>query len=326
MNGQLHFDSDYLSHLLKLTGGHVPTPGPPPTDIAEIRKGAEAAVHAAFRTEPTPENIHRTVIPVTSFDGSTIEVHRFGTNEINPSDPGPAILYVHGGGMIAGSIEIYEPALSRYAVYYGIPFFGVEYRFAPELTGDGLVRDVYAALEHLVSHAKELGIDPARIAIMGDSAGGGIAAGTALMARDRNLQPPIAKQVLVYPMLDDRTPPPAPDSPLSKFLFIWDGARSTLAWAALLGKDKAGKEDADVPIYAAPSRAKDLSNLPETYVEVGGLDVFANEAIDYVGRLVRASVQTEFHLLPGIPHGHDTIPTTLGENVKEAKKRFLRDL
>lgn len=326
MSGSLHFDAELLSDMLAASGGQVPASAPLPTEISQLAQNIDKFVYAAFRRNPTPENIKRTSFDVESFDGASIKVHRFAVDNDLTNLPRPAVLYVHGGGMIASSVDTYDPVISRHASHTGIPFFAVEYRLAPELTGDGLVRDAYAALEFLHARAAELGINTSRIAIMGDSAGGGIAAGTALMARDKGIQPPLAKQVLMYPMLDDRTPAPAPDSPLGKFLFVWDGGKSEMAWGALLGKDKAGVEDADVSIYAAPGRATDLSNLPETYVEVGGLDMFASEAIAYVGKLVQANVQAEFHLLPGLVHGYDSAPTSLSKMGIQARYRFLKDL
>lgn len=325
MTGQLRYDPEYLA-ILEAAYGQAPVPTPPPSDIHEFRAMCEDLMRNVLRREPTPENITRRDILIKSHDGKTIQVRGYTVSGAVTDVPGPAVLYIHGGGMVSCDIEIYDPVVARHAARTGIPFFAVEYRLAPEQTGDGLVKDAYAALEYLSSHAAELGIDPARIAVMGDSAGGGIAAGTALMARDKNLHPPIAKQMLFYPMLDDRNPELGLENPQSKFHFIWGSRHSEIAYEALLGEDKAGKEEADVSVYAVPARATDLSNLPDTYLDVGGLDLFVSEAIAYAGSLAKANVQTEFHLWPGQVHGFDATPTSTTKAAYEARDKFLRTL
>jgi acetyl esterase/lipase len=132
-----------------------------------------------------------------------------------------------------------------------VRYFAVEYRLAPEHPFPTPLEDCYAALTWVNSHAVQLGVDPTRVAIMGDSAGGGLAAGVALLARDRGLQPPLAKQILINAMLDDRNQ--------SRFehlqgLATWDPDDNLTGWAAYLGRVEAGKPDADVSIYGAPSR------------------------------------------------------------------------
>jgi acetyl esterase/lipase len=143
-------------------------------------------------------------------------------------------------------------------------------------------------------------VDPARIAVMGDSAGGGLAAGVCLLARDRG-GPPVAQQLLIYPMLDDRAQ--MPDPQLLPFL-TWTYDDNVTGWAALLG-DSAGT-DAVSP-YAAPARATDVSGLPDTYIDVGDLDIFRDEDITYAQRLADAGVPTELHLHPGCPHAFETL-------------------
>jgi acetyl esterase/lipase len=205
--------------------------------------------------------------------------------------------------MIAGSVQTFQAALIMKVSQTGIPLFSVDYRIAPEHKNDGLVQDCYAGLIWLHQNAAKFNLDPKRIAVFGESAGGGIAAGVALMARDRNLQPPLAKQILVYPMLDDQNL--VPDQSLEPFAF-WTYVDNVTGWTALLG-DKAGKHDADVSCYAAPARAKSLAGLPPTYIDVGGLDIFRDEDMVYATRLARECVNTEFHLYPGVPHGFDLL-------------------
>jgi acetyl esterase/lipase len=174
----------------------------------------------------------------------------------------------------------------------------VDYRLAPEHPHPVPVEDAYLGLRWLHEHAAELGVDPARIAVMGDSAGGGLAAAVALLARDRH-GPALARQILVFPMLDDRT---APDPELAPFA-TWGYEDNLTAWTALLGEQVGGP---GVSPYAAPARAADLAGLPPAYVEVGQLDVFRDEDLAYAQRLSAAGVDVEFHLHPGAPHEFDT--------------------
>ena len=176
----------------------------------------------------------------------------------------------------------------------------VDYRTAPEHPHPTPVEDCYAALAWLAEQAPALGVDPARLAVMGDSAGGGLAAGVCLMARDRD-GPAVAQQLLIYPMLDDRPSPP--DPALMRFL-TWTYDDNLTGWGALLA-EKAGAQD--VSPYAAPARATDLTGLPDTYIDVGDLDIFRDEDMAYAQRLSGAGVPTEFHLHPGCPHIFETV-------------------
>jgi acetyl esterase/lipase len=187
-----------------------------------------------------------------------------------------------------------------YVAASGVPMLVVDYRTAPEHPHPTPVEDCYCALGWLADQAVTLGFDPARLAVMGDSAGGGLAAGVCLLARHRG-GPAVAQQLLIYPMLDDR--PSAPQPELLRFL-TWTYDDNLTGWGALLGEQAGGD---DVSPYAAPARAHDLSGLPDTYLDVGDLDIFRNEDIAYARRLSDAGVPTEFHLHPGCPHIFDTV-------------------
>lgn len=174
-----------------------------------------------------------------------------------------------------------------------------DYRVAPENRHPIPVEDCYAALIWLHSQAKDLGVDNSRITIVGLSAGGGLAAGVSLMARDRGLNPPIAKQILECPMLDDRNT--VADPKLMPFV-SWSWDDNWTGWNALLG----GEPGSDsVSEYAAPARAGNLTGLPETYIDVGTLDVFAKEDEAFARRLEEAGVRVEWHLYGGVPHGFE---------------------
>jgi acetyl esterase/lipase len=237
---------------------------------------------------------------LTAADGAELEGRWYRTDA---AQPGSAVLYLHGGGMIFGLEHLgslYDLAVREYVATSGVPMFVVDYRVAPEHPDPTPVEDCYSALLWLAENAPSLGVDPTRIAVMGDSAGGGLAAGVCLLARDRG-GPAIAQQLLSYPMLDDRTR--SPDPQLLPFL-TWTYDDNITGWEALLG-DRAGS-DAISP-YAAPARAGDLSGLPHTYIDVGDLDIFRDEDIIYARRLSDAGVPTELHLHPGCPHAFEAL-------------------
>ncbi|WP_089212504.1 alpha/beta hydrolase [Streptosporangium subroseum] len=211
----------------------------------------------------------------------------------------PGLYWIHGGGMIIGDPEMDDQRMVEYVVQLGCVAVSVDYRLAPEHPHPAPVEDCYAGLVWTAKNAAELGIDPDRLAVGGLSAGGGLAAGTVLLARDRG-GPALAFQLLVCPMLDDRNI--TPSSQEFAEAVVWNRGANLFGWTALLG-DAAGSDD--VSPYAAPARATDLSGLPPAYIDVGELEVFRDECIDYARRLVQAGVSTEFHLYPGAFHGFD---------------------
>jgi len=236
------------------------------------------------------------------------------------SRPGSAVLYLHGGGMIFGLEHlglVYDLAVRGYVATTGVPMLVVDYRIAPEHPHPTPVEDCYAALQWLAGNAATLGVDPARIGVMGDSAGGGLAAGVCLLARDRG-GPPIAQQLLIYPMLDDKAQ--TPDPQLLPFL-TWTYDDNVTGWAALLG-DAAGTDA--VSAYAAPARATDLSGLPDTYIDVGDLDIFRDEDITYARRLSDEGVPTELHLHPGCPHAFEALARRADVSQRAINDRLRR--
>jgi triacylglycerol lipase len=209
-----------------------------------------------------------------------------------------ALLHIHGGGYVLGIPEANDAANRATALALGIVVVSVDYRLAPETVWPGALEDCYAALVWMHDNAAELGIDPARIAIAGESAGGGHAAALALHARDRG-GPAICFQLLDAPMLDDRTGTTSDPHPHVGH-FVWTPEKNRFGWRALLGVEPGGP---DVPAAAVPARAADLSDLPPTFVSVGALDLFLEEDMDFVRRLTRAGVPAELHVIPGAYHG-----------------------
>jgi len=213
----------------------------------------------------------------------------------------PALLWIHGGGHLFGAPEQDDGANAALVRELGIVVAAARYRLGAEAPAPASADDCYAALEHLAEHAEELGIDARRIAVGGASAGGGIAAGVVLLAHDRG-RIPIACQLLVYPMLDDRTA--GRDDLDSLRVRMWTPKSNRLGWATYLGTEPGSD---DVPDYAAPARREDLTGLPPAWIGVGTLDLFHDEDVDYARRLERAGVPVELVVVPGAFHGFDQL-------------------
>lgn len=209
-----------------------------------------------------------------------------------------AILHIHGGGYVIGEPSVGDIANKGIVRELGCAIYSVDYRLAPETAHPGPVEDCYAALSYVVENAAALGVDAARIGVMGESAGGGLAAALALLARDRG-GPKLAFQHLIYPMLDDRTGVSSEPHPYTGG-FVWTPVQNRYGWGALLGHAPGG---GDVSHYAAPARAEDLAGLPPSFIAVGALDLFLEEDLEYARRLMRAGVPVELHVYPGAYHG-----------------------
>ncbi|OBA58383.1 esterase [Mycobacterium sp. 1100029.7] len=229
---------------------------------------------------------------------------------------GPAAVYnVHGGGFIAGDLEIDHAFNVELARALGVIVVSVDYRLAPETPFPGGLEDVYAGLVWTAKHADELAIDPQRIAILGMSAGGGLCAALALLARDRG-GPHIAFQFLSVPELDDRLVTASmtdfTDTPM------WSRPRAIVSWDSYLGPGRPGADD--VPIYAAPARATDLTGLPPAYVSVMHFDPLRDEGVAYALAMLAAGISVELHLFPGTFHGSMLIQDAAISKREQAEK------
>jgi acetyl esterase/lipase len=304
-----------LAPLLEALGG---IESPPIGDVETRRvNGHRMFDYVAARREPAEEvEVEHYSLPAV--DGTLLEAgwyHRPGMDK-----PGSAALYLHGGGMIFSLEHIgdmYDVTVREYVASSGVPMLVVDYRVAPEHPHPTPVEDCYAALRWLAENAPALGFDPDRLAVMGDSAGGGLAAGVCLMARDR-AGPAIAQQLLIYPMLDDRTT--TPDPQLLPFL-TWTYDDNITGWGALLG-DSAGTDR--VSQYAAPARADDVTGLPPTYIDTGDLDIFRDEDLTYARRLSDAGVPAELHLHPGCPHAFEALASRADVSQRAIDDRLRR--
>lgn len=235
--------------------------------------------------------------------------------------PFPVVYNTHGGGMVAGNNRTVELAceLAR-AEELGVAVVAVDYRLAPEHPDPAPIEDCYAGLVWTAEHAAELGLDDRRIVVSGNSAGGGLAAGLALLARDRG-GPALFGQMLQCPMLDDRC-----DTPSSAQLAragLWDGESNRTGWTALLG-DRRGT--GDVSCYAAPARAADVSGLAPLFLDVGSYEALRDEAVRYVSRVWRAGGDAELHVWSGAFHSFDEwVPEALvSKAANQARMAWLR--
>ncbi|MFG3442392.1 alpha/beta hydrolase [Nonomuraea sp. NPDC047897] len=280
-------------------------------DVAGVR----AQVHAMIAAAPPPgagvvaEDRH---VPGPQGQPDVrLRVHR----PEGPEEVRPCLYWIHGGGMMIGKPEMDDDLLAEFVRRLGCVVVAVDYRLAPEHPDPAPVEDCYAGLVWAAKNAAELGVDPDRLAVGGASAGGGLAAGTVLLARDRG-GPAVAFQLLVCPMLDDRNV--TPSSHEFTDAVMWNRAANLFGWRALLGERAGG---GDVSAYAAPARAEDLSGLPPAFVDVGELEVFRDEDVDYARRLLAAGVSTELHVYPGGFHGFDMLvpDAALSVRAKEAR-------
>ncbi|MCW2866638.1 MAG: alpha/beta hydrolase [Marmoricola sp.] len=242
--------------------------------------------HGAVRREVSPEVSVR-VFGETADGGAPVTGSR------------PALLWIHGGGMIMGGAGDDAAFCSRVAQETGALVASVEYRLAPEHPFPTPLEDCYVALQWL---ARQPGVDPGRVAVGGASAGGGLAAGLALLVRERG-GPHLAFQLLVYPMIDDRTTTRT-DVDTSR-LRLWNQSSNSLGWRCYLGPGLRPGQPTGVPVPAAPARAGDLAGLPPAWVGVGDADLFHDEDRAYAERLEAAGVPCTLHVVPGAYHGFD---------------------
>ena len=202
--------------------------------------------------------------------------------------------------MLAGSIAISAPSITHLVSTTSVPFLSIEYRLAPEVRAPKPLQDCYPGLQYLFTHAQTLNIDPTRIGLMGESAGGGLAACLAHYAKE-NRGPGIAKRILIYPMLNDRTT--TPDSNIKPYA-LWSYEANATGRRALLGDDVAGGDDAPVIHAARRMPVEQTEGLPPAYIEVGQLDGFRDEDLEYARVL---GVEMDFHLWLGMPHAFESL-------------------
>jgi len=273
--------------------------------------------YATSPVEPLLEarDVVRRELAIPADDGAQIPI-----TVIAPADSAadaPCVVWLHGGGMVMGDRFSQIDIPLEWVDRLGVVLVSVDYRLAPEATGTTPVEDAYAALVWVSEHADELGISAQRVHVAGTSAGGGVAAGAVLLARDRGA-PHVAALILICPMLDHR------NSTVSAEQFagpgVWSRESNEFAWSALLG----GIDD--ISVHASPALAADLSGLPPTYVDVGSAEVFRDECVSFASRIWSAGGDAELHVWAGGFHGFDALfpASALGVEARITRTRWLR--
>lgn len=279
-------------------------------NLGAIREARRAAL---AQLPPFPETVEVSERYVPGPDGAPeVRVKLYRRRE--GAKLRPAILHLHGGGYIMGNPEFMGPQCALWADAFDAVVIAPAYRLGPETSYPGNIEDAYATLAWAAGQAGELGIDTGRIAVAGESAGGGLAAALALLVRDRG-EYRFCHQQLIFPMIDDRTAIRADLSPVFGE-FVWNNQSNYFGWASLLGQPPGGP---DVSPYAAAARAEDLSGLRPVFMSTGALDLFTEENLDYARRLMAAGVPVELHVYPGAPHAFMQVPEA------SVTRAYLRD-
>lgn len=270
--------------------------------LAQVTAAAAATLPAADGLVITDHLVPRLPLLAAQGEGPPVPVRVYRPESGEAAAPG--ILIMHGGGMVAGSIDQEEAVARMLAASVPAVVVSVGYRLAPEHPAPAAVQDCYAALCWLAATAPELGVDPRRLAVLGRSAGGGLAAAVALLARAEG-GPDLRFQMPLYPMLDDRNVTASSHEVVD--VGVWDRAANVEAWDLYLGGRRSGQE---VSYLAAPTRAADLASLPPAFFDVGTVDLFRDEVIDYASRMMAAGVPVELHVWPGVYHAAEKFAPT----------------
>jgi acetyl esterase/lipase len=273
----------------------------PSVDLADVEAARQVSRDLLSAMPPQEfTSVASTDVLVPGSGGREVPVRLYRPD--GASAVAAALLYIHGGGFVTGDVNTESAGAAVLVEELGIVVASVEYRLAPENPYPAALDDCMAALSWLRGEVGSLGVDPARIGVFGQSAGGGLAAAVALRARDEG-GPALCFQFLGIPSLDDRLETPSmrrfTDTPL------WSRPNAELSWKYYLGP-----LTGETPYYAAPARASDLRGLPTAYVSAMEFDPLRDEAIDYAARLLQAGVSVELHVYPGTFHGSSAIPGT----------------
>jgi acetyl esterase/lipase len=308
----LSIDKELLAPLQSLAAA---TPPAPAVGDWQTRRTMIDALYEGIASTASEHEVERVDCTVTSIDGHAVPARLFKPL----TTPNAFVVYLHGGGLIAGSMDSYDHLCSRYAAEAGVAVIAVDYRLAPEAAYPAAVEDCIAAVQWAIHHVEDR-VPGARVAVMGDSAGGGLAAATAIGCRDRGIGP-LAAQILIYPMLDYRT------DQASVFIepfLTWSAADNVTGWRAYLGEDHPG----EVAALASPAQADSLQDLPAAYLEVGQLDLFSAETTAYAARLMQDGVAVELAVRPGAVHGFDQLApnSRLAQDAFGQRIAFLQNL
>jgi acetyl esterase/lipase len=294
----LKVDPEFEGMVNMLFRGKRTRPQLAPDDWRTRRATADEFFIAISQALPVSKPVATTDHVINGYQDELVPVRIY--RPVEQAESGALVIYIHGGGMFCCSLATHDRLVQHYVAETNTTFLAVDFRFAPENPFPASVEDIYSALVWANQHANELGISPDRIALAGDSAGGGMAAAVSIMTRDRQ-GPPVALQMLLYPMLDDRNTIPDPE--LEAFV-PWAYDDNSLGWSLLLG-ETAGQRG--VSPWASPARETNYSGLAPAYLEVGSLDIFRDETMRYAADLLRAGTPAELHLHNSVTHGYDML-------------------
>ncbi|AKH83832.1 alpha/beta hydrolase [Streptomyces sp. CNQ-509] len=268
-----------------------------PEALAQLRRLPSTPIESLL----AHRHVDRREVTVPARDGAPIPLSVFSPANTDRTTTAPCVYWVHGGGMVMGDRFSQIDIPLEWLDEFGAVVVSVDYRLAPEAAGATLVEDCYQGLLWVADHGAELGIDPARIVVAGASAGGGLAAGVTLLARDLG-SPAIAAQMLICPMLDHRNTSTS-SRQYSGVPGVWTGEMNAFGWNSVLGD----LTDAEVSEYISPALAENLSGLPTTYIDTGSAEVFRDEDTDYATRIWAVGGQVELHVWAGGFHGFDAL-------------------
>jgi acetyl esterase/lipase len=288
-------------------------------DIQETRDRLGAVAEQLAAGAPPIEGVDLAVHEAPYADGS-FNVPLRVTRPEGQTDTLPVLYWMHGGGYVLNDAAGDDALAAHFALTLNCVVVAVDYRLAPENPFPVPLEDCYVGLKWTYDNAATLNADPARIAIGGQSAGAGLAAGLAQVTRDRG-EVPLIFQMLTYPMIDDRNIEQATAPEMDHY--VWSRHSNLVGWRSYLGMEPG--TDA-TPKYAAPARTEDLAGLPPTYISTGDVDLFLAEDLAYATRLIAAGVPTEVHVYPGGIHAFDVVggTTALGQQSNTDRDKALK--
>ncbi len=289
-------DPEIFQALASFTNSHPPVEKVANGDVYDLRKFGDQLYMNMNDHLPLNEQVKRQDFQLETKEGTSISMRWYSLEEKGENEP--AVVFIHGGGRVFGTMELYDQVVADYVDRSKVSFLSVDYHLAPETTGREQIEEVLDAVLWLKANATALGVDKDRIGIMGDSGGGGIAAAVAILARDRNIG--LARQILIYPMIDHRTG--VLNEKIEPFAVFGHQEISMLWQAILLGSDESNDYDKTI---VSPSLLENFDGLTPAYIAIGDLDYFRNENIEYARKLALAGVPLEFHIFSGAPHGFE---------------------
>jgi acetyl esterase/lipase len=314
----LDVDEDFLTEVGLVMGAFIGVQKPGPHNIKSRRESC--ALLNSIRNPQVAKGVELKIYHIPTPDGYQLPIYHFRVEQPDKeARKNPRIFHVHGGGFILLSAADVVDSVSEEVLLTGVQVFSVDYRLAPEHPYPTPLEDCWTGLTRMFSQAEKFNLDTTSVAVKGESAGENLAAALTLLARERNKTPPFSRQILIYPMLDDRNTLKALGQ-----VPMWDENDNVTGWTAYLGSEPGGS---DVPMFAAPARVDNVEGLPPIYIDVDQLDLFLLEDLEYASKFLRAGIETELHVYPGVPHGFEFAPNhTMTKLAKENSLSAIKKL